>query len=311
MTRALRFILHNWPLKLAAVALATPALRRARPVPDDAAVHRPRPDPDPEPAGRRDRALEPRLRDADQLRRPARPRPAHRQIDLRGHGRPQRGPADRAGRLGRRDVEAVDDRIQVLDFEPQEISLTRRPPGQQGGSDRGGPAAPAVRARRRRSDPRGRDRRRQRAAVGRGDGRRRSRPRSSIDATGIDVNELVPLIPVDVNGDRLGRSGANRGRAGARPRARARSSPIAAPRPCRSRRSSVGTPAAGFVVASVDGRRHRSSTSRATRTTSPAWSALDTAPIVVVRGVLRAQCRTSGSSLPGWRPGASARAPSR
>jgi YbbR domain-containing protein len=100
-------------------------------------------------------------------------------------------------------VDAVDDRIQVLDFEPRAISLTvdrlgtREVPIEAilqplpSGLDAGDPILETD------------------TAIVTG-------PQSvvatvvkvqaevPIDATGVDVNELVPLIPIDVNGDRLG-----------------------------------------------------------------------------------------------------------
>jgi len=203
MTRALRFILHNWPLKVAAVAVASLLYgglvlsQTTQPFTDPVVIRAPNP-------------------------------PAH-VIILSNLGSVTRisyvAPPDLGLRIDREtfeatvdlsnveptgeavtvgvNVEAVDDRIQVLDFEPRAISVTVDRLGSKevpieavlqplpSGLDAGEPILEE-----------------ETAVV--------SGPQSvvatvvkveaelSIDATGVDVNELVPLIPIDVNGDRLG-----------------------------------------------------------------------------------------------------------
>jgi YbbR domain-containing protein len=203
MTRALRFILHNWPLKLAAVALASllysglvlsqttqpftdPVPIRIENAPADVMV----------------------LSNLGSVRRISYVAPPD--LGLRIDSSTFDAfvdlstvqPTGHAASV-RVTVEAVDARIQVLDFEPAEISLTvdRRDSKEvpieailqplPSGLDAGEPILDEATA----------------TVVG---------PQSvvttvvkvqaevPIDSTGVDVNELVPLIPVDVNGDRLG-----------------------------------------------------------------------------------------------------------
>ena len=203
MTRALRFILHNWPLKLAAVAVAALLYgglvlsQTTQPFTDPVAIRAPNP-----PANV---IILSNLGSVTRISYVAPPDLGLRidrdtfeaTVDLSNIE-----PTGEAVTVGV-NVDAVDDRIQVLDFEPRAISVTvdrldsREVPIEAilqplpSGLDAGDPILEED------------------SAVVSG-------PQSivatvvkveaevSIDATGVDVNELVPLIPVDINGDRLG-----------------------------------------------------------------------------------------------------------
>ena len=203
MTRALRFILHNWPLKLAAVAVASLLYgglvlsQTTQPFTDPVPIRIENP-----PA---DVIVLSNLGSVTRISYVAPPDLGLRidrstfeaSVDLSTVQ-----PTGQAVSVDVR-VEAVDDRIQVLDFEPRAISLTVDRLGSRevpieailqplpSGLDAGDPILEN-----------------ETALI--------SGPQSvvatvvkvqaevTIDATGVDVNELVPLIPVDVNGDRLG-----------------------------------------------------------------------------------------------------------
>jgi YbbR domain-containing protein len=203
MTRALRFILHNWPLKLAAVALASLLYgglvlsQTTQPFSDPVPIRIANP-----PANV---IVLSNLGSVTRISYVAPPNLGLR-IDSTTFGATVDlstvQPTGQAVSV-RVTVKAVDDRIQVLDFEPEEILLTIDRLGSKevpieailqplpSGLDAGDPILEN-----------------ETAIV--------SGPQSvvstvvnvqaevSIDATGVDVNELVPLIPIDVNGDRLG-----------------------------------------------------------------------------------------------------------
>lgn len=249
MTRALRFILHNWPLKLAAVALATLLYGGL------VLSQTTQPFTDPVPIGIEN--------------------PPADVIVLSNLGSVTRityvAPPDLGLRIDRQtfeasvdlstiqptgqaisvdvNVEAVDDRIQVLDFEPRAISITVDSLDSKevsieavlqplpSGLDAGDPILEE-----------------ETALV--------SGPKSvvatvvkvqaevTIDATGVDVNELVPLIPVDINGDRLGAEE----RIEVEPALVRVRVPVFTDRRTKSLPVTpvvTGTPAAGFLVASV------------------------------------------------------------
>ena len=130
-----------------------------------------------QPAGR-DRPLQPRCRHADRLRRSAGSRAADRQHELPGDGRPRRTSSRPAPSSLNVAVEAVDPRIQVLDFEPRRIASpsTGSPRRQSRSGGRCGPipSGPG----RRRARRRRRDRHGERAAVDRRARSSRSRPGS-------------------------------------------------------------------------------------------------------------------------------------
>jgi YbbR domain-containing protein len=203
MTRALAFILHNWPLKLAAVALASLLYgglvlsQTTQPFTDPVPIRVPNP-----PANV---IILSNLGSVTRISYVAPPDLGLRvdsltfeaTVDLTNVE-----PTGEAVTVGV-NVEAGDDRIQVLDFEPRAILVTVDRLGSKevpiqailqplpSGLDAGDPILEED------------------SAVVSG-------PQSvvatvvrveaelSIDATGVDVNELVPLIPIDVNGDRLG-----------------------------------------------------------------------------------------------------------
>ena len=203
MTRALRFILHNWPLKLAAVALASLLYgglvlsQTTQPFDDPVPIRIENP-----PA---DVILLSNLGSVTRISYVAPPDLGLRIDSTTFNATVDLSTVQPTGQAVsvRVTVEAVDERIQVLDFEPEEILLTVDRLGSQevpieailqplpSGLDAGDPILEN-----------------ETAIV--------SGPQSvvatvvkvqaevSIDATGVDVNELVPLIPVDVNGDRLG-----------------------------------------------------------------------------------------------------------
>lgn len=203
MTRTLRFILHNWPLKLAAVALASLLYgglvlsQTTQPFTDPVPIRIPNP-----PA---DVIVLSNLGSVTRISYVAPP-----DLSLRIDSETFEATVDLStvqptgeSVTVRVTVEAVDNRIQVLDFEPEEISLIVDRLGSKevpieavlqplpSGLDAGDPILEDT------------------TAVVNG-------PQSvvatvvkvqaevPIDATGVDVNELVPLIPIDMNGDRLG-----------------------------------------------------------------------------------------------------------
>ena len=250
MTRALRFILHNWPLKLAAVALATLLYgglvlsQTTQPFTDPVPIRIPNP-----PAGV---IVLSNLGSVTRISYVAPPDLGLRidrstfeaSVDLSGVQ-----PTGEAVPV-RVTVEAVDDRDPGPRLRAPGDLGHGRPPGQPGGADRGRPAArsrrgstPAIRSSRSRPP----------SSAGRNRWWRPScevEAEVSIDATGVDVNVLVPLIPVDVNGDRLGAAerievepALVRVRVPVFTDRRTKSLPVT---PVVS-----GTPAAGFLVASV------------------------------------------------------------
>jgi YbbR domain-containing protein len=203
MTRALRFILHNWPLKLAAVALASLLYgglvlsQTTQPFTDPVPIRIPNP---PENV-----IVLSNLGSVTRISYVAPPDLGLRIDSSTFEASVDLSSVQPTGQSVTVDVtvDAVDDRIQVLDFEPRAISVTVDSLGSSevlieailqplpSGLDAGDPILEE-----------------ETAVV--------SGPQSivativkvqaevSIDATGVDVNELVPLIPVDVNGDRLG-----------------------------------------------------------------------------------------------------------
>ena len=203
MTRALRFILHNWPLKLAAVALASLLYgglvlsQTTQPFTDPVPIRNPNP-----PA---DVIVLSNLGSVTRITYVAPPDLGLRIDRTTFEAWVDLSTVQPTGQSVSVDVivEAVDDRIQVLDFEPRAISITvdsldsKEVPIEAvlqplpSGLDAGDPILEDA------------------TAIVSG-------PKSvvatvvkvqadvSVDATGVDVNELVPLIPVDVNGDRLG-----------------------------------------------------------------------------------------------------------
>jgi YbbR domain-containing protein len=203
MTRALRFILHNWPLKLAAVALASLLYgglvlsQTTQPFTDPVPIRNPNP-----PA---DVIVLSNLGSVTRITYVAPPDLGLRIDRTTFEAFVDLSTVQPTGQAVSVDVfvEAVDDRIQVLDFEPRAISITvdsldsKEVPIEAvlqplpSGLDAGDPILEE-----------------ETALV--------SGPKSvvatvvkvqadvSIDATGVDVNELVPLIPIDINGDRLG-----------------------------------------------------------------------------------------------------------
>jgi len=249
MTRALRFILHNWPLKLAAVALASLLYgglvlsQTTQPFDDPVPIRI-----ENAPA---DVIVLSNLGSVTRISYVAPPDLGLRidsatfdaSIDLSTVQ-----PTGQAVSV-RVTVEAVDGRIQVLDFEPKEISLTVDRVGSKevpieailqplpSGLDAGDPILD-------------------------NDSAIVSGPQSvvatvvkvqaevSIDATGVDVNELVPLIPVDVNGHRLGAEE----RIEVEPAVVRVRVPVFTDRRTKSLPVTpviTGTPIAGFAVASV------------------------------------------------------------
>jgi YbbR domain-containing protein len=203
MTRTLRFILHNWPLKVAAVAVATLLYgglvlsQTTQPFTDPVPIRI-----ENSPA---DVIVLSNLGSVTRISYVAPPDLGLRIDRSTFEAAVDLSTIQPAGQAVSVDVtvEAVDDRIQVLDFEPRAISITvdrlgsREVPVEAilqplpSGLEAGDPVVET-----------------ETAIV--------SGPQSvvatvvkvqaevSIDATGVDVNELVPLIPVDINGDRLG-----------------------------------------------------------------------------------------------------------
>jgi YbbR domain-containing protein len=203
MTRALGFILHNWPLKLAAVAVATLLYgglvlsQTTQPFTDPVPIRNPNP-----PANV---IVLSNLGSVTRITYVAPPDLGLRVDRTTFEAFVDLSTVQPTGQAVAVDVivEAVDDRIQVLDFEPRVISITVDSLGSRevpieavlqplpSGLDAGDPILEEATA-----------------LV--------SGPQSvvstvvkvqaevSVDATGVDVNELVPLIPIDLNGDRLG-----------------------------------------------------------------------------------------------------------
>jgi YbbR domain-containing protein len=203
MTRALRFIHHNWPLKVAAVAVASLLYgglvlsQTTQPFTDPVPIAIENPPVDV--------IVLSNLGSVTRISYVAPPDLGLRIDRSTFEASVDLSTVQPTGQAVSVDVtvEAVDDRIQVLDFEPRAISLTVDRLGSRevpieailqplpSGLDAGDPILEN-----------------ETAIV--------SGPQSvvatvvkvqaevPIDATGVDVNELVPLIPVDVNGDRLG-----------------------------------------------------------------------------------------------------------
>jgi len=250
MTRALRLITHNWPLKLGAIALATllygglvvsqntdafPGTVQIRPINPPANA-----------------IVPPNLGAVSGIRYVAPP-----DLGLRIDSSSFRATVDLADVVPTGDpvtldisVEAVDDRVQVLDFEPKRITVTidqldtRTVPVRvelgvvPSGLDVGEPVIDA-----------------ETVTV--------SGPKSivatvteaqapiNIDATGIDVDELVNLVAIDKAGNELGvdsRVEINPPQARVQVQVftdrRSKTLPVTP--------NVVGTPAAGFEVASVE-----------------------------------------------------------
>ena len=205
MTRALRFLIHNWPLKLAAIALASLLYgglvlsQTTQPFTDPVPIRNPNP-----PANV---MVLSNLGSVTRISYVAPPDLGLRidsetfeaSVDL-SDVEPTGEPVSVSVT-----VDAVDDRIQVLDFEPREIAVTIDSLGSKEVPIEAVlqplPSGLAV------GDPTLED---ATAVV--------SGPQSvvatvvkvqaevSVDATGVDVNELVPLIPIDDRGERLGAS---------------------------------------------------------------------------------------------------------
>ena len=124
--RAVRFVVHNWPLKLAAIALATllyAGSSRRRTAARSRARRRRSPSTSPpgpsSPTELRDRRPDP-------VHRPARRRPAARG-GLPGDRRPRRTSRRRHSRSRVRvAVTAVDPRVTILDFQPRSIQRRAR-----------------------------------------------------------------------------------------------------------------------------------------------------------------------------------------
>ena len=249
MTRALRFILHNWPLKLAAVALASLLYgglvlsQTTQPFTDPVPIEIANPPPDV--------IVLSNLGSVTRITYVAPP-----DLGLRIDSSTFEASIDLAriavtGAAVSADVtvEATDDRIQVLDFEPKRISVTLDRLGSRevpieavlqplpSGLDAGEPILEE-----------------ETAVV--------SGPESvvstivkvqaevPVDATGVDVNELIPLIPINVQGNRLGEAE----RLEVEPALVRVRVPIFTDRRTKSLPVTpvvTGTPAAGFEVASV------------------------------------------------------------
>jgi YbbR domain-containing protein len=249
MTRALRFILHNWPLKLAAVALASLLYgglvlsQTTQPFTDPVPIEIPNPPPNV--------IVLSNLGSVTRISYVAPP-----DLGLRVDSKTFEASIDLAnveptGQAVSVDVsvEATDDRIRVLDFEPRSISVTLDRLGTQevpieavlqplpSGLDAGEPILEE-----------------ETAVV--------SGPQSvvstivkvqaevPVDATGVDVNELIPLIPINAQGDRLGEAE----RLEVQPALVRVRVPVFTDRRTKSLPVTpvyTGTPAAGFEVASV------------------------------------------------------------
>lgn len=250
MPRLLRFVVHNWPLKLAAVALATllygglvlsqTTRDFTSPVPIQIA------DAPPDVVVLTDPGFTTRIRyvappDLD-VRIDASTFTAS--VDL-GNVDPTGGPALFPVR-----VDAIDERVQVLDWEPKQIPITVDEVGSKNvpivtellplpsGLDTGDPLADQTTATV--SGPR--------SVV---DTVAEVRAQVAVDASGIDVNQLVTLVPIDDKGQVLG------------PAARVEIDPpqvrvrVAVFTDRRSKTIPVsptvnGTPAAGFEIESVE-----------------------------------------------------------
>lgn len=249
MTRALRFVLHNWPLKLAAVALATLLYgglvlsQSTQPFTDPVPIVNANPP--------QDLIVLSNLGSVKRITYVAPPDLSLRidrstfvaSIDLT-NVQPTGGAVSVDV-----SVEATDDRIDVLDFEPRAISVivdrlgTREVPIETllqplpSGLDAGEPVLEE-----------------QTALV--------SGPASvvstivkvqaevPVDGTGVDVNELIPLIPIDAQGNRLG----DAERLEVQPPLVRVRVPVFTDRRTKSLPVTPvvnGTPAAGFEVASV------------------------------------------------------------
>ena len=249
MTRALRFILHNWPLKLAAGGLATLLYgglvlsQTTQPFTDPVPIKNPNP-----PANV---IVLSNLGSVTRITYVAPPDLGLRvdsstfaaSIDLTN--------VEPTGAAVSVDVsvQATDDRIQVLDFEPRKISVTldrlasREVPIEAvlqplpSGLDAGDPVLE------------------EETAVVTGPASIVStivavQAEVPVDGTGVDVNELIPLIPIDAQGNRLGEAerlevqpALVRVRVPVFTDLRTKSLPVT---PVVN-----GTPAAGFEVASV------------------------------------------------------------
>lgn len=246
MTRAIGFIVHNWPLKLAAIGLAsllygglvlsqtTQTFSRAVPIVTENAPS--------------DIIVLSNLGSVTRIQYVAPPdlglridtESFHAVVDLTGVN-PTGSPVTLNVR-----VEAVDPRIQVLDIEPHAITVTLDRVGSKDVPIRAvmGPVPSGLSV----GDP-----------IVEGTTATVTGPQSvvskvaevrafvSVDASGIDINQLVDLTPVDVQGDSLDRIDVTpsqvRVRVAVFTDRRSKTLPV--------RPNVVGTPAAGFEVASI------------------------------------------------------------
>ena len=276
------------------------AVRRPRPVADDPAFTGTVPIQIENAAGRRDRPVEPRLGDAHHATSP-RPTSACASTARRsGLRRPQRRRSQRGSAISLDvTVEAVDTAHPGPRLRAARDLAHRRPRR----TARSVPiravlAARAVRPRRRRPDrSRATTGDRQRAAVGRRHGGRGPGRRSSIDASGIDVNQLVHAAP---GRRRTATGSARRGSTSSPPRS-ASACPVFTDR--RSKTLPVTPNVDRHAGGRLRGRVGRPSTrpsspSRATPTTWPASTAPDTAADLRLRARRRRSSRTSGSRCP-------------
>lgn len=246
MTRAIGFIVHNWPLKLAAIGLAsllygglvlsqtTQTFSRAVPIVTENAPS--------------DIIVLSNLGSVTRIQYVAPPdlglridtESFHAVVDLTGVN-PTGGPVTLNVM-----VEAVDPRIQVLDIEPHAITVTLDRVGSKDVPIRAvmGPVPSGLSV----GDP-----------IVEGTAATVAGPQSvvskvaevrafvSVDASGIDINQLVDLTPVDAQGDSLDRIDVTpsqvRVRVAVFTDRRSKTLPV--------RPNVVGTPAAGFEVASI------------------------------------------------------------
>jgi YbbR domain-containing protein len=246
MTRILRFVTHNWPLKLAAIGLATllygglvlsqttQTFSRAVPIgienpPSDIMV-----------LSNLGSVTRIQYVAPPDLGLRIDPESFHAVVDLTGVN-PTGGPVTLDVM-----VEAVDPRIQVLDFEPQRITVTLDRVGSKAvpiravlapvpsGLDAGDPIVDGTTATV--TGPQ--------SAV---DRVTEVQAFISIDASGVDVNQLVDLQPVDADGVSLDRVDVEPAQVRVRVPVftdrRSKTLPVTP--------NVVGTPAAGFEVASI------------------------------------------------------------
>jgi YbbR domain-containing protein len=249
MTRALRFILHNWPLKLAAIALASLLYgglvlsQTTQPFTDPVPIRIPNP-----PANV---IVLSNLGSVTRISYVAPPDLGLRVDSSTFEASIDLADVEPTGEAVSVDVtvEATDDRIQVLDFQPRVISVTLDRLGSlevpieavlqplPSGLDAGDPILE------------------QDTAVVSGPASVVStivkvEAEVPVDATGVDINELIPLIPINAQGQRLGEA-ERLEVAPALVRVRV---PVFTDRRTKSLPVTpvvTGTPAAGFDVASV------------------------------------------------------------